>query len=61
MSGGEITAAVLLGSAAVGFGFGIVRELVADRREAAAVQRERMRAAAERDRAAERLDGWGRR
>ena len=52
---------VLVGSAGIGFGYGLVREVIRDRRERAAILRERMRAAAERDAAARRLEGWGRR
>lgn len=61
MSGPELVAAVMLASAAVGFGLGIVAELVRDRRDEAARRRAAWRDVAERERARAALSELGQR
>lgn len=61
MSAGEWSTAVVLGAAALGFGLGLVREVVLERREDAARRRAVWRDVAERERARAALSELGQR
>lgn len=61
MSAGEWSTAVVLGAAALGFGLGLVREVVRERREDAARRRAVWRDVAERERARAALSELGQR